>query len=149
MRRIIYSPARTYILVLALYAPGWLEWDIASPLFARISALAYAHFNDPAAYSPQVLAAPPVLSHTPTPPPTPDLPQAIVVGTSGIGLTLRQAPGGAEIMVLPEGTVVGLLSAAQVEGNGVTWRQVRAPGGQEGWVSAAYLSLSSSASSND
>ncbi len=56
---IIYSPARTYILVLALYAPGWLEWDIASPLFARISALAYAHFNDPAAYSPQVLAAPP------------------------------------------------------------------------------------------
>ncbi len=37
---IIYSPARTYILVLALYAPGWLEWDIVSPLFARISALA-------------------------------------------------------------------------------------------------------------
>lgn len=144
---IIYSPARTYILVLALYAPGWLEWDIASPLFARISALAYAHFNDPAAYSPQVLAAPPALSNTPTPPPTPDLPQAIVVGTRGIGLTLRATPGGNEISVLPEGTVIGLLGATQVDGNGVTWRQVRAPGGQEGWVSAAYLS--SSASSND
>ncbi len=136
---IVYSPRQDYIIVLILYTPIWLEWDDASPLFARISQLAYDHFNDPAAYPPAILNAPPVLSSTPTPPPTPDLPQAIVSGTSGVGLTLRQAPEGAEILILPEGTVVGLLEAPPIDVNGVSWQQVRAPSGEEGWVGAAFL----------
>ncbi|MCA9971005.1 MAG: serine hydrolase, partial [Anaerolineales bacterium] len=136
---IVYSPAGDYVLVLALYAPVWLEWAVASPLFARISRLVYDHFNDPAAYPPEVLAAPPALAASPTPPPTPDLPQAIVTGTAGVGLTLRDAPGGAELAILPEGTVVGLLPDAPIDFNGLTWRKIRSPAGPEGWVGAAYL----------
>lgn len=136
---IVYSPNRDYMLALALYAPIWLEWDIASPLFARISQLTYAHFNDPLAYTTAVLANPPARSNTPTPPPTPDLPQAIVVGTSGIGLTLRATPGGAELAILPEGSVVSLLDTPPTTLNGITWQHVRAPNGDTGWVGAAYL----------
>ena len=136
---IVYSPHGDYILVLALYYPTWLEWDVASPLFTRISQLAYDHFNDPNAYGTAVLNAPPQLADTPTPPPTPDVPQAIVIGTQGVGLTLRQSPGGAEIVILPEGTVVGLLDTAPTMLNGIAWRQVRTPNGEVGWVGEDYL----------
>jgi hypothetical protein len=124
---------------LALYTPTWLEWSIASPLFAEISRLAYAHFNDPQAYPDDVLAAAPAVSPTPTPLPTPNLPQAIVFGTQGIGLTLRDAPAGREITILPEGTVVSLLEVEPVELNGVSWRNVRTSAGEEGWVGADFL----------
>lgn len=136
---IVYSPNRDYILVLALYYPNWLEWQVASPLFARISQLTYDHFNDPHAYSAATLAAPPPLLPTATPPPTPDLPQAIVTGTSGIGLTLRTAPAGAELTILPEGSVISLLDTAPTTHNGIAWRNVRTPDGLEGWVGADYL----------
>ncbi len=136
---IVYSPKGDYIIVLALYNPVWLEWDVASPIFARVSQLTYDHFNDPAAYPTAVLNAPPALRSSPTPYPTPDLPQAVVSGTSGIGLTLRQTPGGAELRILPEGSVVGLLDVPPVALNGVTWQQVRTPTGEEGWVGAAFL----------
>ncbi|MCB9005407.1 MAG: serine hydrolase [Ardenticatenaceae bacterium] len=136
---IVYSPHGDYILVLALYYPTWLEWDVASPLFTRISQLAYDHFNDPNAYGTAVLNTPPQLKDTPAPPPTPDVPQAIVVGTQGVGLTLRQSPGGAEIVILPEGTVVGLLDTAPTMLNGIAWRQVRTADGEVGWVGAEYL----------
>ena len=34
---IVFSPERDYLIGLALYTPTWLEWSIASPLFAEIS----------------------------------------------------------------------------------------------------------------
>jgi beta-lactamase class A len=136
---IVYGPEQDYLLGLVLYGDTWLEWDKSAPLFEAISQLAYRHFNDPDAYSAEVLAAPPAVSSTPTPLATPDLPQALVFGTQGIGLKLRATPGGAELLVLPEGSLVGLLPTAPAEQGGVTWRQVRTAEGQEGWVGAAYL----------
>lgn len=136
---IVYGPEQDYLIGLVLYGDTWLEWDRSAPLFERISELAYRHFNDPGAYSAELLAQPPAVSSTPTAVPTPDLPQALVFGTQGIGLKLRATPGGAELLVLPEGSLVGLLPTAPVEQGGVTWQQVRTAAGQEGWVGAAYL----------
>lgn len=135
---IVYSPARDYILVLALYKPVYLEWAESSPLYAQISALTYAHFNDPDAYPPDVLAQEPAVVAA-TPMPTPEFPQAIVFGTQGIGLTLRSQPGGSELAILPDGTVVGLLPVAPVEQGGVVWRNVQVSDGREGWVGAEFL----------
>ncbi|GAB4268605.1 MAG: hypothetical protein Kow0080_11640 [Candidatus Promineifilaceae bacterium] len=136
---IVFTPERDYLIGMALYYPVWLEWEVSSPLFTEVSRLAYAHFTNPDAYPPELLAAPPILTPSPTPPPTPDLPQAIVFGTSGIGLTLRESPGGAEITILPEGTVVGLLPVDLFEQGGVTWQKIRMVDGQEGWVGRDYL----------
>jgi hypothetical protein len=136
---IVHGPAQDYLIGLVLYGPDWLEWDKSAPLFATVSQLAYRHFNDPDAYSAEVLAAPPAVSNTPTPMATPDLPQALVFGTGGIGLKLRATPGGAELLVLPEGSLVGLLPTAAAEQGGVTWRHVRTVAGQEGWVGADFL----------
>jgi beta-lactamase class A len=136
---IVRSPAGDYLIALALYSPQWLEWAIASPLFRDISQLTYDHFNNPAAYDPAVLAQPPALANTPTPAPTPAYPQAIVFGTSGIGLTLRSAPGGSEVAILPEGSVVSLLDTAVTEQNGLRWQQIQTSSGQTGWVGADFL----------
>ena len=132
---IIYSPNRDYLLVLSLYAPDYLEWAIASPLFAQISALAFAHFNDPQAYAEAILAQPPVLQATTTPLAPPDKLAAIVAGTQGIGLTLRDVPAGNEITILPEGSVVYLLDDAPTELNNVLWRNVILVSGENrvGW----------------
>ncbi|KAA3664426.1 MAG: hypothetical protein DWQ04_05810 [Chloroflexi bacterium] len=136
---IVFGPERNYLIGLALYQPVYLEWADGSPLFAEISRLAYAHFNDPTAYAPEVLAAPPAISNTPTPIPTPIYPQAIVFGTRGIGLTLRDAPSGNEIAILPEGTVVSLLDDAPTSFNQIDWRQVQTVDGLSGWVGANFL----------
>jgi hypothetical protein len=136
---IVYGPVQDYLIGLVLYGDTWLEWDRSAPLFATISRLAYRHFNDPDAYSAAVLTQPPAVSSTPTAVPTPDLPQALVFGTQGIGLKLRATPGGAELLILPEGSLVGLLPTAPAEQGGVTWQHVRTAAGQEGWVGAAYL----------
>ena len=136
---IVYSPNGDYLLVLALYTPNYLEWAIASPLFAEISELTYTHFNDPQAYSADVLAQPPKLAATSTPVAVPEQPAAVVVGTQGIGLTLRDAPAGIELTVLPEGSVVYLLDEAATELNGISWRNVMTIDGEYGWVGADFL----------
>jgi len=138
---IVFGPERDYLIALALYAPGWLEWEISAPIFEEISRLAYAHFNDPDAYPAAVLAAPPDIPPTPTAVPTPAYPQAIVFGTQGVGLTLRTAPGGAEVAILPEGTVVSLLETPPQVQDGLTWRYVRTPAGDEGWVGEDFLTF--------
>jgi len=138
---IVFGPERDYLIALALYAPGWLEWEISAPIFEEISRLAYAHFNDPDAYPAAVLAAPPDVPPTPTAVPTPAYPQAIVFGTQGVGLTLRAVPGGAEVAILPEGSVVSLLETPPQVQDGLTWRHVRTPAGEEGWVGEDFLTF--------
>ena len=136
---IVFSPERDYLIGVALYRPVYLEWADGSPIFAEISRLTYAHFNDPTAYSPEILAAPPAAGSTSTPAPTPAYPQAIVFGTQGIGLTLRDIPGGSEIAILPEGAVVSLLDDAPTTFNQISWRQVQTVDGLSGWVGADFL----------
>ena len=83
---------------------------------------------------------------------TPDIPQptvtatavvcrAIIEGTSGNGLTLRTEPGGDEITVLPDGSVLTVLEDEPVEVNGFIWRKVRVVGGDEGWVAEQFLTI--------
>jgi len=135
---IVFSPSGDYLLVMALYGKEWLEWEDSAPLFEEVSRLAYAHFNDPAAYDGFTL--PP----TPSPAPvtaTPDLPHAIVTNTRGVGLTVRNTPGGAEVAIVPDGTVLTLLPQEPRSAGGFTWQQVRTPAGDEGWAATDFFTI--------
>lgn len=77
----------------------------------------------------------------PTITPTPLICRALVDGTSGNGLTLRDAPGGAEVNILADGTILTLLEDPPQEINGLTWRKVREIGGNEGWVAQDFLTI--------
>ena len=89
---------------------------------------------------------------TPTPTATPDpsvptvtptavICRAIVDGTSGSGLTLRDAPGGADVTILPDGSILTLLDDEAEEANGFIWRSVRTVAREEGWVVEAFLKI--------
>lgn len=138
---IVFSPGGDYVLVMALYAPEWLLWEDSAPRFETVSRLAYAHFNDPDAYAPEVLDAPPAVTPTIRPSPMPDLPRAIVTNTRGVGLTVRDAPAGREVAVLPDGTVLTLLDEPGVDAGGYRWQKVRIPDGREGWAADAFFTL--------
>jgi len=78
----------------------------------------------------------------PTPTATPVVCRASIENTGGSGLLLRSTPGGDELSILPEGTLLTLLSDEPAELNGFTWRKVRVIGGDEGWVAEDYLAIS-------
>jgi hypothetical protein len=91
-------------------------------------------------------------TETPSPTPDPDQPTATptplicraqITDTGGNGLTLRIAPGGDEIVILPEGSLVILLEDEPVSAGGFTWRYVRVTGGSEGWVAQEFLTIGS------
>ena len=65
---------------------------------------------------------------------------AVVRGTGGSGARLREQPGnaGAIIMVLSEGTPL-LIVGADRAADGMTWRNVRAPNGNTGWIAAQFV----------
>ena len=126
-----------YVLVAILHRPGWLEWADSTVIIAELSRLAYAHFADPEAYPAELLAS--TLPPPPTATATPDLPVAYVSGTGGAGLTLRAAPGGAPLGILPEGIPVYLLDEAPTTSGGVSWHQIQAPWGDQGWVGSDFL----------
>ncbi|MFQ5400815.1 MAG: SH3 domain-containing protein [Anaerolineae bacterium] len=77
----------------------------------------------------------------PTPTATPVICRAVVEGTSGNGLTLRDAPGGGEVAILAEGSILTMMEEAPVNANGLEWRKVRSIFGEEGWVAAQYLKI--------
>lgn len=78
----------------------------------------------------------------PTATPTSIICRAVVQGTSGSGLTLRETPGGAEVVVLPEGEIVILADTEPVVQEDITWRQIRTVGQREGWVAETFLTIS-------
>jgi beta-lactamase class A len=130
-----------YVLVVILHRPGWLEWADSTVMIAELARLAYAHFNDPAAYAEAELGVP--LPPLPTATPVPDLPVAYVAGTRGAGLTLRDGPGGAEVIILPEGIAVYLLPDEPASAGGLSWRHVQTPWGEQGWVTGDFLEMPS------
>ena len=79
----------------------------------------------------------------PTPTPTPVICRAQITDTGGNGLTMRTIPGGEEISILPEGSLVTLLEDEAISSGGFTWRKVRATGGGEGWVAQEFLTIGS------
>ena len=97
---------------------------------------------------PQLESQPPTPSPTatidpsiPTPTATPIICRAIVDGTSGSGLTLREVPGGPEVSILPDGTILTLLEEEAQDVNGFVWRMVRTVGRDEGWVVEEFLKM--------
>ena len=42
---IVYSPNGAYVIVVFMYKPDWLEWEISSPLIAELSRATYNYFN--------------------------------------------------------------------------------------------------------
>ncbi|MGB3713497.1 MAG: SH3 domain-containing protein [Candidatus Promineifilaceae bacterium] len=76
----------------------------------------------------------------PTPTPTETICRAIVEGTSGSGLTLRDAPGGGEMTILRDGSYLTLIVGEEpVEANGFDWIKVRTVSLEEGWVAEEFL----------
>lgn len=85
--------------------------------------------------------SPTSLTPEPTVTPTPVVCRAVVEGTGGNGLYLRDAPQGAEMVILADGTLLTVLEDAPVEAGGVIWRKVRAIGGEEGWAAETFLTI--------
>jgi len=77
----------------------------------------------------------------PTVTPTPIICRAIVEGTAGSGLTLRDAPAGADVSILPDGSILTLLEDEPEEVNGFIWRKVRTVAQEEGWVVEEFLKI--------
>lgn len=92
-------------------------------------------------FPPTPTATPTVDPNQPTPTPTPVICRGSIENTGGSGLLLRAAPGGAEVRVLPEGTLVTILEDEPVLQGSFTWRRVRVIGGEEGWVAQEYLTI--------
>ncbi|MCA9932436.1 MAG: SH3 domain-containing protein [Ardenticatenaceae bacterium] len=98
--------------------------------------------------TPAIEQFPPTTTPSPTPDPdeptptaTPVVCRASIEDTGGSGLLLRSTPGGEELSILPEGTLLTLLADDPVELNGFIWRKVRVIGGEEGWVAEDYLAI--------
>jgi hypothetical protein len=81
------------------------------------------------------------LTPAPTATATPTVCRAVVEGTGGNGIYLRDAPQGEELVILAEGTLLTVLEDAPVEAGGFIWRRVRAVGGEEGWAAQDFLTI--------
>ncbi len=81
------------------------------------------------------------LTPAPTATVTPTVCRAVVEGTGGNGIYLRDAPQGEQLVILPEGTLLTVLEDAPVEAGGLVWRKVRAVGGEEGWAAQDFLTI--------
>ena len=79
----------------------------------------------------------------PTPVPTIVICRAIVQGTAGSGLALRDRPGGERLSVQPEGTILTLVTTeTPIVSGQYTWVKTRAPNLEEGWVATDFLMIS-------
>ena len=99
-----------------------------------------------------VISAPPTLEvfstatpdpELPTLTPTPELRNALVVGTGESGLWLRSDPTtqGDEVERLSDNSFLRVLPTAPVEADGFEWINVRTIGGQEGWVARIFVEI--------
>jgi hypothetical protein len=69
--------------------------------------------------------------------------RAIVQGTAGSGLALRETPGGERLSVQPEGGILTLVTdETPVLAGQYTWVKVRAATLEEGWVATEFLMIS-------
>ena len=79
----------------------------------------------------------------PTITPAPQPPVAVefrVFGTTGQGLFLRadHSTGAAVLDTLPDGTIVTIIGEDYPDADRV-WKNIRSPGGQEGWAASDFL----------
>lgn len=102
--------------------------------------------------TPSPTQVPPTPTSTPTPQATlaPTAPPKLFVriaNTGGLGANLRTAPEtSAPGVVWPEGTVLEVVGEDR-QGDGGTWKDVKSPSGQLGWMFASYLTPAEGATS--
>lgn len=149
LRRAAFSLAGTVLLFLAAIGLLWLELQ-QTAVQAATNAGEIVEGVQTSTPPPLIESVPPTALPTatedaslPTPTPTPIICRAVIEGTQGNGLLLRQEPAGAEIVTLPEGTLITLVPGELPQtGNGLIWRKVRSVvSSQEGWVAQDYLSI--------
>ncbi len=75
---------------------------------------------------------------TATPSATPTPPPALISGTGGAGVLLRDSPNGESLSGLIEDLLVVIIGGP-LEVAGEAWVQVRAEDGREGWILARYV----------
>jgi hypothetical protein len=80
----------------------------------------------------------PTATDTATPTVTPTPPAALVFGTGGAGVLLRDAPNGESSSGLIEGLPVVIIAGPETV-DGEAWLQVRVADGREGWILARYI----------
>jgi hypothetical protein len=80
----------------------------------------------------------PTATRTPTATLTPTPPAAVVTGTGGAGVLLRDTPGGESTSGLIEGLPVLIIAGPETFG-AEAWLQVRVSDGREGWILARYI----------
>ncbi len=81
-------------------------------------------------------------ANIPTATPIPIICRAVVEGTSGNGLTMRDVPGGTEVIVLPDGSILTLVQDEPAqEANELLWRKVKSITGEEGWVAEDFIRI--------
>ena len=136
-------------VVLFLGAIGLLIYSNQQMVNEESTASVNSQGVEPTATIDQVLQTQPPTStptptpdpSVPTPTPTPILCRAIVDGTAGSGLTLREVPGGPEVTILPDGSILTLLEDEPEEASGFIWRRVRTVSRDEGWVVEEFLKM--------
>lgn len=150
LRRALLGLAATVLFLLA--ASGLLFFqrqqllDTLNPPAEEVLDAAEGNGTPQPVGTPFIEQFPPTATATSTTPQptetaTPTVCRGVVEGTGGNGLTMRDAPQGAEIVVLPDGTLLTVLDDAPLEAGGLVWRKVRAVGGDEGWVAEDFLTI--------
>lgn len=149
LRRASFTLIATVVLFLG--AIGYLLWE-RQQTQVDLAVLAGETVEGVPTLTPTISDRPP--TETPTPTPDPDRPtptatipvcRAVVRGTAGSGLNLRQEPGGDEVETLPEESILTLLDEPPVESGGFTWIKVRTVTLNEGWVAVDFLFISDEA----
>lgn len=92
-------------------------------------------------FPPTPTLPPTIDPNIPTITPTPVLVRAIVEGTGGSGVYLRDTPGGTEIEILPEGDILTIIDEPTQQLGGFVWVKVRLVTGTEGWVVQDFLKI--------
>ena len=90
---------------------------------------------------PPIATLPPTPTSGPTPTPTRAVCRAQVAETFGNGLTMRDAPGGEQLIILAEGDLVTMLEDDPQPVGDLVWRKVRSLFGDEGWVAESFLEM--------
>jgi hypothetical protein len=78
------------------------------------------------------------LTPTPTSTLTPTPVLAYIANTGGLGIFLRQDPGGKVIGALPEGSAIEILYQRKLL-NGIEWIEIRDLFGRTGWIPVDFL----------
>ncbi|MDP8923696.1 MAG: SH3 domain-containing protein [Chloroflexota bacterium] len=133
----IHWPSAVVGLVLAVVVVVGVSW-LAQP--RRFDArVAQAAAGIQAVPEPAVVPTP-IPQPAVQPESAPVVERVRVTGTNGVGVNLRAQAGARapRVKTLPEGTVLELVGADELT-DGMTWRNVREPGGASGWVAAKFV----------